>query len=391
MSTEKQATIYAFMRSGLPDVPVLMERGNPQYMALFDQTTDEGVNTNWYGLMADRAELVRLGHRVDEGSQSNEHVWTYAEAVFGNEDDPHHYSPGDIFATAMVGVAEGVEVEEASFTFQELLEKTLAELRALCRENGVDYYNAEPRTQLAMMLFAPVPQELSCPDCKAKTAGRHMPVCHVAQCIYTGKPRGTCNRKHAGVSCGYDYWTGYMPGVLESYVYNVTPEEILANGTWDFDQGVFVYVPEGEPQDVDETYTEPEQIQSVEDVNDLLAGLRDKSVQTAITDDYTRQTAEEIGVSIEQRSEGSPVYAVPPGVDVFLDSLETGTHRERPERQSEIPDQIASEETSEPTYMEEWPNGYLHSDSDAPNTLTPTTDTPDTSTGVTDPYSGQEG
>lgn len=305
--TEKRVKLYAITRLDLPEYPVVVEEGAPRWMARY-AAADENVEHNWYGLLESDARFVPLSLKVEHTPGKSTYTWTFMEAVFPHGADlTHHYSPGDIFASYIL---ENVEnhadyttsgSEQANLKFGELVQMPLPVLRAYCRDLDILYYNGQTRTQLAMMLNAPVPQDEQCSSCGITITGRHAPTCEIALCLASGRRRISCDGKHVGY-CGNSKWNGYDPGVLESFVYDVTPETILAKGGWDKSELMFVYAPDGEEpvRETDETYVEPDQNveqDPAKNFSGMLAALGDKAKQEAARDDMIKATIEEIGLN----------------------------------------------------------------------------------------------
>lgn len=286
-----QPRIYALHKTGMADFPVGIESGSPARMAAYVDTSEDNEVFNFYGVLNDEARFVPLRLEVQELDGERRYVWRFMEAVFvSGADLTYHYAAGDIFAAEVFRLETGKAWQEEAF--QDHVGETTSDLRFQCRGKGIAYYNTQPRTQLAMMLSAPIAQEAHCPDirCAASLTARHRDECAIALCLYSGVPRLECKRKHVSGACGMDRWNGYEPGVLEGYVYSKTPEEIRAKGRWDPQDRVFTY--DVEPQDIDETVV----ASGPDAVEGMLTELVDEAKAAAVQDCTTQNVAEQLGL-----------------------------------------------------------------------------------------------
>ncbi len=302
--SNKRVQLYALYRTDVPEMPTAIEHGGPAYMSKYDDATDPAIQINWYGVLEEDARMVPLRLEVEEvGEEEKTYTWKFIDIVL-MDSGPHH-SPGDIFVRYVYRPGEQDD-KAVELTFEQLVHLSLPELRDMCRYSNVLYYNKQTRTQLALMLNAPVPQEEYCPSCDVTITMPHTGQCQIAICLDSGNLRRDCNDKHGGRSLfhGAARWNGYAPGVLESYVYSVTPEAILAKGRWDKNEKFFVYQ-EDDDVELDETTVEPEPDDEVlrGAVNEMLNSLGQLAKERAAREHTVQEASEVTGIPVAGRDE----------------------------------------------------------------------------------------
>lgn len=295
---ESKKRIFALMRSDDPGIPVLVESGGPASMAIFAQATEADQELNWYGVVNETATFVPLSYKIEETTPGVYiHTWTYMESLMEPE-----ASAGDVFAEWHFKTGEAAKTEDIklSYSFAELNDMSIQQLRHIAHAHKMHFTRGTRRLQLAMLLNAPTFPDPECPSCRAPLLHLHGDTCEIALCQQTGKPANS-SHVHAHdaetVYCGMSRWLGYEPGVLESFVYNVSPERIVAEGVWDKNERVFIY---GEQQDIDETEVVDQPRTDTElssAVNDLLSSLGKKAKENAAKDYATQNVMDELGVS----------------------------------------------------------------------------------------------
>jgi hypothetical protein len=425
-TNKRQPILYAVMRTGHEEIPVVVEHGSAEYMMMFC-TGNPDAEINWYGLMIEDANLARLRLEIDEDGGATTYKWKHIEVVIGESFAAgNHISPGDIFTSHMFDPSDVIETGEDEqpnyYTFAELMGKDVAVLRSIARDNGVDYYNTIPRVKLAMLLNAPTDQDQRCPDtrCRAKLTEHHKDGCTVAQCMVTGDSRVDCDRKHKEF-CGQDRWIGFGPCVLESFAYSVSPERVLVQGAWSAEHEVFLIEDGPVPVDVDETYEVPPP--SMDDLTAKLKGALTESRSAATGDGSVQETAEKIGVDTAQaeeegwdgyrrtRREGrlrpldSPLLRETSGYSEPDIEIERGSHDVYSSKPGPIgcwpPVEDADEFASKQRYedaknsglseYEAREEGWPTTAQNAETPPTPSTGTPDVVSGGSDTYSGSQG
>lgn len=67
----------------------------------------------------------------------------------------------------------------------------------------------------------------TCYECTARVGRAHRAGCPIAICLVTGRPRLDCAAKH---DCGYDCWSGELPGDAECREYGLFSDWVDSEG-----------------------------------------------------------------------------------------------------------------------------------------------------------------